>query len=41
LRKPGQPKAPEIPLSNVQFFQELGEGAFGKYNYKNQTYLQI
>jgi len=30
LRKPGQPKAPEIPLANVQFYQELGEGAFGE-----------
>ena len=30
LRKPGQVKAPEIPIMNVQFYQELGEGAFGE-----------
>jgi len=30
LRKQGQTKAPEIPLSHLQFFHELGEGAFGK-----------
>jgi len=40
LRKPGQPKAPEIPLANVQFFTELGEGAFGKRHINSVLFKQ-
>ncbi|CAG7786273.1 unnamed protein product, partial [Allacma fusca] len=40
LRKPGQAKAPEIPISNVQFYQELGEGAFGKV-YKGDAIFRL
>lgn len=32
------PKAPEVPLQHLQFFQELGEGAFGKV-YKGEAIL--
>ncbi|CAL8125621.1 unnamed protein product [Orchesella dallaii] len=39
LRKSGNPKAPEIPIGNVQFLQELGEGAFGKV-YKGEAILR-
>lgn len=37
LRKPGMSKAPEIPFANVQFYQELGEGAFGKLRFHNRV----
>lgn len=39
LRKSGQTKAPEVPIGNVQFLQELGEGAFGKV-YKGEAILR-
>lgn len=35
----GKAKAPEIPLSSLSFYQELGEGAFGKV-YKGEAVLR-